>query len=122
MALTRCIGCDAEIPRGEMISIANCPYCRKCGEQRMQSIVVAESPEMEAVVAAHVCGYCGAQMDPADTNTASGVPICQRCALKASKFPLPMWLKAGLAISFALLIVALFHGGKFFSAGRAMYR
>lgn len=122
MATIHCSSCGVELQTGERITIANAPYCKACGEHRLQTMMVAESPQVRAVVEAHVCGYCGSRMDSEDTNTANGLPICPQCMAKAGSFPLPRWLKAGLAVSFALLIVALIHGGKFFSAGKSLYR
>ncbi len=120
--MTQCTSCGVEIPTRETMTIANAPYCKACGEHRLQTMAVAESPQMRAVVEAHVCGYCGLTMDPADTNTANGVPICTQCMARSGNFLLPLWLKAGLAVSFVLLVVSLIHGGKYFRAGKALYR
>lgn len=98
-------------------------YCEPCVWKASREAKEAGSSAAYVALQDHsICGRCGAYSgDAADHPVIGKLPLCGNCAPQVLDWPYPSWLKISLAALLLLLMVALFHGRKYFKAGRTMY-
>ncbi|HST10490.1 MAG TPA: tetratricopeptide repeat protein [Terriglobales bacterium] len=94
-------------------------YCPNCKEFLRVETVPGARPA--ALIDPTICARCGADNGNSEYQRLGALPFCQTCHSYVSAHPYPAWLKAGLLALLALLVVALVHGRRYFSAGRQMY-
>jgi hypothetical protein len=69
-----------------------------------------------------ICAKCATDWGNNELLKVGGLPYCPSCREQLFNFPFPQWLKAGLAVSLLLLVVALAHGARYFGIGHELYR
>ncbi len=114
-----CSQCGKSGPMGSYFVYGNQIYCPDCKEFLRFETVPGASPA--ALLDPTICARCGADNGNSEYQRLGALPFCQTCHSYVSAHPYPAWLKAGLFALLALLVVALVHGRRYFSAGRQMY-
>jgi hypothetical protein len=94
-------------------------YCQNCADLLKFDTVPGAKPV--ALIDPTICTRCGADNGDDEYPRLGALPFCHNCHAYVEANPYPIWLKAGLAALLVLLVVALAHGRRYFSAGRQMY-
>jgi tetratricopeptide (TPR) repeat protein len=114
-----CSQCGVSGPLQTYFAYNNQSYCRNCADLLKFDTVPGAKPA--ALVDPTICARCGADNGDSEYPRLGALPFCPTCQTYVDANPYPVWLKAGLAALLALLVVALVHGRRYFSAGRQMY-
>lgn len=69
-----------------------------------------------------ICARCNTYIGEGGGVEVGPVRLCLNCSTLVQDWPYPQWLKFSLAGLLLMLVFALFHGRKFFQAGKDLYR
>jgi hypothetical protein len=119
MRRATCPQCGVSGPLQTYFAHNNQIYCRNCADLLKFDTVPGAKPA--ALVDPTICTRCGTDNGDSEYPRLGALPFCHTCHTYVEANPYPVWLKAGLAALLALLVVALVHGRRYFSAGRQMY-
>ena len=119
MRKANCSSCGNDFPSAQMRLIEDQTYCGQCAEKKAASSMQGLG---YAIIDPTVCAKCSTDWGNNELPTVGGLPYCNKCREQLYKYPIPQWLKAGLAVALVLLVVALAHGAKYFRLARDLYR
>jgi hypothetical protein len=118
-----CSGCGASFPIQSLYDLNDKAYCAQCVKPAIDSAKSGGQPATPiALVNKSTCARCNSYLS-------EGTPFvqlrhlrfCQACATMIKDWKYPQWLRLSFAGLLLLLVVALAHGAKYFSAGRSLY-
>jgi len=119
MRRVTCSQCGVSGPSQAYFAYSNQIYCRDCADLLKFDTVPGAKPA--ALIDPTICTRCGADNGNNEYARVGALPFCHNCHAFVEANPYPVWLKAGLAALLVLLVIALVHGRRYFSAGRQMY-
>lgn len=123
MRKAKCTGCGQDFPLNSLYSVNDKHYCEPCGNNAYaEAQKYADPINVVKLTDPTVCARCEADGGSMEYATTAGAPMCHTCREHVYNWPFPLWLRAGLALTCALLIFALVVGDKYFKAGRNLYR
>ena len=118
-----CSGCGASFPIKSLYDLNDKPYCTQCLRPAIDAAKNSGQPATPiALINKSICARCNSYL-------AEGVPFvqmrqlrfCQACAALIKDWKYPQWLRLSFAGLLVLLVAALTHGAKYFSAGKSLY-
>ena len=117
-----CSECQMSAPIQSFYSFNGQTYCESCvWKASLEATDRGQSGGYTALYDHSVCTRCGADNGETDFPVFGKLALCPACAPQITDWPYPQWLKLSLAFLLLLLLAALVHGRKYFSAGRNMY-
>jgi hypothetical protein len=123
MRKANCSACNTAAPVSSLYSVDDAIYCEPCANQRFNQIKAAGGvPRVATITDPTMCAKCGLDNGGSELLKTAGLPLCMPCAQSVMERPFPTWLKASLALMFALLFVALWHGRGYFKTGKSLVR
>jgi tetratricopeptide (TPR) repeat protein len=123
MRMAKCQSCNSEKPLSSLFSVNQQLYCETCANQAVGQLKQQKAPlEVSRAIDPSICVKCAADAGTGSFPLAGKLPFCPACREKVYNYDFPAWLKAGLALTLVLLVVALVHGAPYFRAGRQFFR
>lgn len=119
MRQASCSQCAVGGPLRNYFLYNNQIYCADCAEYLRIETVPGALPA--ALIDPTICSRCQADNGNSEFPIFGSLPLCPTCQSYVQANPYPVWLRAGLLALLALLVVALVHGRRYFSAGRQLY-
>jgi|SRR5215469_2892474 len=113
-----CSHCGREFPSGELLARDGL-FCVACAQKLSSQAQAAGGGawNFSRVVDPTTCSVCKADFGD-DLGYVNGQPVCRNCAKSNYAHEFPLWLKASLSAVLVLLVIAWWHEGPYFRAGR----
>jgi tetratricopeptide (TPR) repeat protein len=123
MGQVTCQECSRGVSTAEAYELNRKVYCATCVQAAAQRAKDAgQSVEVTRYVDKSICGRCNTYVGEGGGVVVGSVRLCLPCSELVKDWPYPQWLKLSLAGLLLLLVFALFHGRKYFQAGKDLYR
>jgi tetratricopeptide (TPR) repeat protein len=118
-----CQECSRSLSTSEAYELNGKVYCGPCLQSAAQRAKEAGQPvKVTRYVDKSICARCNTYIGEGGGVEVGTVRLCLNCSTLVQDWPYPQWLKLSLAGLLLLLVFALFHGRKFFQAGKDLYR
>lgn len=123
MSEQACSGCGASFPIQSLYDLNDRAYCAQCVKPAVGAAKASGQPATPiALINKSICARCNSYL-------AGGTPFvqmrhlrfCEACAAMIKDWRYPQWLRLSFAALVLLLLAALGHGAKYFSAGKSLY-
>jgi hypothetical protein len=123
MSETTCSSCGVALPIKSLYDLNDQAYCAPCVQQAVEIAKAGGQPSAVFPLANKlICARCNNYLSAGAPFVPSGaIRFCEPCGAMVKDWKYPQWLKLGFAGLLLLLVVALAHGVKYFSAGKALY-
>jgi hypothetical protein len=121
MRKNNCRNCGQEQPLGQMYRVEGQTLCEPCADKMVAAAkIVSHQIEVAHEIDPTICAQCQTDYGGTELPLVGGAPFCAQCSQGLYDRPFPQWLKLGLAGALMLLVVALWHGRAYFTAGRQL--
>jgi tetratricopeptide (TPR) repeat protein len=122
MQESKCCGCGLTGPARSFYSLNGQIYCEPCVWKASKEAAARNEPaEYISLGYDTACARCGKDSGSVVLTKVGNTPLCTDCQQIVYNWPYPRWLKLSLAFLLALLVISLWHGKKYFVAGKSLY-
>ncbi len=123
MSEATCSACGLQASVRSLFDLNGQTYCAQCVQTAAENAKRSGQPTAYMpLINRSICARCNSYIsDQSTAMQTGGARFCGACAPLIKDWGYPAWLRLSLAALLLLLVVALVHGKKYFSAGRAMY-
>lgn len=123
MRSQKCSSCGENKSLQGMFQVNQQVYCEPCADKTVVQLQEMNAPlDVIKMVDPSICAKCGGDAGSGSFGVVGGAPLCPACTETAYNYSFPGWLKAGLAFTLLLLVVALWQGAPYFRTGRKLFR
>ena len=123
MSQLACQECSRSLTSNEAYELNGKILCASCAQAAVERAKQAAQPaQVTRYVDKSVCARCNTYIGEGGGVAAGPLRLCLPCSELVQNWPYPQWLKLSLTGLSLLLVFALFHGRKYFDAGKNLYR
>jgi hypothetical protein len=123
MSDASCSGCGTATPMNSLYDLNGKAFCAACVKPAIESAKASGQPtSVFPLVDKLLCARCNSYLSEGAAFVQSGhLRFCEPCGARVKDWKYPQWLRLSFAGLLLLLVVALAHGSKFFTAGKSLY-
>jgi hypothetical protein len=123
MSDTSCSACGTATPINSLYGLNDKAYCAGCVKPAVESAKASGQPTSVFPLANKlICARCNTYLsEGAPFVQSRNVRFCEPCGAMVKDWKYPQWLRLSFAALLLLLVVALAHGAKYFTAGKSLY-
>lgn len=123
MSELTCSACGASTPIKSLYDLNGKAHCAACAQHALEVAKSSGQPtNVSALANKLLCARCNTYLSEGAQSLQSGnLRFCEPCGAMVKDWQYPQWLRLSFAGLLLLLVVALAHGTKYFSAGKSLY-